>query len=219
MTRIGMLTLAPRRLAEETANQWTHGFGCVLSVIGAVVMLGAASAGNTMQLVGCAVYATSLVALYAASTLSHSFADPRRREFFRMLDQVCIFLLAVGSFTPFALLHLTGGAWWTLLVAMWVLALVGMFFRVRDMAKTIAIGFFLPVSWIPALAIARIAEVGQSGGLILVLAGALFYTIGLVFLINDTRVRYFHALWHLFTIAGSACHYFFLLHAVALWPT
>jgi hemolysin III len=202
----------------ETVNVWTHGFGWCLSLLGASAMMQAIiSRGDVGRVWGCGVYVLSLIALYAASTLSHSFED-RRRILFRMLDQVCIFLLVAGSFTPFALVHLRDGLWWVLLAVMWGVALTGIVARIRSGERTLHFGWYVALGWMPVLTLERIVHVAGLPGLALVLAGGLAYTGGTWFLNNDHRHPYFHAVWHLCTILGSALHYVFLYRYVALWP-
>lgn len=200
----------------EMANRLTHACGFVLSLVGAAVMLTtAAGTADAYRIVGCGVYVLSLVAVYAASTLSHSFDDPRTRDFYRLLDQVCIFLLVVGTYTPFGLVHLRHGAWWLLLAAMWLCAVLGIVVRMRRGSQAVAIPFYVLLGWMPVVGLWRILEVAPLSGLGLVLAGGLAYSGGTWFLANDHRRPYFHAVWHVCTIVGSACHYVFLLKYVA----
>src|SRR5262245_21170080 len=112
--------------AEELANAITHGIGLLLSIVGAIVM--AASVwghGDKWRMIGCGVYLASLMAVSVMSTLSHSFQSPRRREFFRALDQGTIYLLIAATYTPFALMYLRTMPWWILLTAVWSVALWG----------------------------------------------------------------------------------------------
>lgn len=208
-----------QRIPAETANQLTHLLGLLLSLAGSLVMLETVwSQTDRLRTVGCVVYLLSLVSLYAASTLSHSFSDPQRRTFYRTLDQVCIFLLTVGSFTPFAATHLRhvwGGG---LLAVMWVLAVVGIVVRIWRGDGAVAFLFFALLGWMPALALGDVAAVGGATGLALVLGGGAAYTGGIWFLVNDHRHPYLHAVWHLCTIVGSACHFWFLQWYVASWP-
>ena len=179
--------------------------------------MSAASAGGTRQIVGCGIYVASLMMLYGASTLSHSFKNPQLRHFFRLIDQICILVMAVGSFTPFALVHLKSGFGSVLLPAMSICvaaAIVARLFRGR---QNLAVIWYVLIGWMPILAATRFIEVGQGQGSTLVFLGAFAYMAGTFFLLNDTRVRYFHAVWHLFVIAGSTCHFLFLLNYVALW--
>ncbi|MBX3441880.1 MAG: hemolysin III family protein [Planctomyces sp.] len=208
-----------QRWAPETLNQWTHGFGAILSVIGAGVMLSTVlPTGDAWRIAGCAIYVASLVALYVASTLSHSFECGPRRDFYRMLDQVCIFLLVVGTYTPFGMVHHRENGWWMLLVAMWLLATMGIVERVRRGTQGTPFRTFVMLGWLPIIGFGRIHEVCQGPGLALVVAGGLSYLGGLWFLCNDVRRPYYHAAWHLSTIAGSTCHFLFLLEYVARVP-
>ena len=204
---------------EEKLNFLTHALGLLLSLVGATLLLRVARLyGDFWQVLGCAVYGFCLVAVYAASTLSHAFEHPGRRAFFRTLDQVCIFLLIAGTYTPFALVFLREGWWWLLLLAMWLMALVGIaakiFYRRAD---NVATAFYVLMGWLPLLA-ARPLFGRVPGAALLLLAGGVVYTIGTYFLMRDLRVRYFHAVWHLLVIAASACHYAAVMLFVVPWP-
>ena len=202
--------------SSETANQFTHALGFCLSLLGAGVLISTAmSSGDPYRIAGCAIYALSLVSLYAASTLSHSFADAERRKFFRMLDQVCIFLLIVGTYTPFGLVHARQGLWSLILIGLWLYALVGIGMRVRRPDETLRPLFFLMMAWMPVPILFRAYEVGHAGGLVMIIAGGLAYTGGVWFLINDHRHPYYHAVWHVCTIIGSLLHFLFVLQYVA----
>jgi hemolysin III len=196
-------------VAEETANQLTHGLGLVLSIFGAAVLVNSAKAhSDPLQLIGCSIYAASLVALYAASTLSHSFQEPRLRHFFRMLDQVCIFVLIAGTFTPFALSYFLHGWLWGLTLVMWGLTCVGVFFKVCFRRLTnVATSAYVLLGWIPIIAIRDIVNAVPSGALALIAAGGLLYCAGVYFLTNDEKTPYYHAVWHLFVVSASVCHY------------
>ncbi|OAI53201.1 hypothetical protein AYO47_05365 [Planctomyces sp. SCGC AG-212-M04] len=206
----------PGAWQPERANQWTHALGLVLSLAAGVVMLAVVwNSHDAGRLWGCAVYVGAMIALYAASTLSHSFKVGPHREFYRMLDQICIFVFIAACFTCFALTHLRDGFGMTLLLAMWALALTGVIVRLRSRSETLPIALFLPMGWLPVLVITRIYEVGNWPGLLLVLAGGLSYTGGFWFLANDEKRGWYHPAWHLSTIAGTAFHYMFLLEFVA----
>ena len=198
-----------RRISEETANLLTHGVGLVLSIVGSSTLVCVAlSRGNFWQTVGCSVYAGTLVALYASSTLSHSFQRPRARHFFRVADQVCIFLLIAGNYTPFAVAYLLEGWWWTLSVVIWGLALVGIIFKIFfSYLENVTVWAYILLGWLAIIGIQPIMARLPSMGLAWMLAGGVFYTIGTLFLARDEKAPYYHAIWHLFVIAGSACHY------------
>jgi hemolysin III len=203
-------------IRSESANQATHAAGLCLSLIGGGVLMAAAlQSSDPYRIAGCAVYALTLTALYAASTLSHSFSDTDRRRFYRMLDQVCIFLLVVGTYTPFGLVHARDGGWIAVLIGMWLYAFVGIGLRVRRPDETLRPLFFLLMGWIPAPILFRAYEVSHIGGLSMILAGGLAYSGGVWFLLNDHKHPYFHAVWHVCTIVGSAMHFLFVLKYVA----
>ena len=195
---------------EEFANCLTHVGGLLFAVVGAAVLFHAvAEHPNGALRLGCWIYALALVALYANSTLAHSFENPVRRHFFRSLDQGSIFLFIAANFTPFAIVYLHGETRWILLAIMWALALIGfgskVFWGYR--VESTAVTHYLALGWLPVAVVAPILRTLSTDGIIWCVAGGLCYTIGTVFLTLDTKVRYFHALWHLLVIAGSYCHF------------
>lgn len=215
-------TMAPdsRFAAEEFANAFTHGFGLVLSILGAVLLIGRALSGNLWHVAGCAIFAATLIAVYAASTLSHVYFSPGLRRRFRTLDQASIYLLIVGTCTPYALAYLRDG-WWPLLLGfMWILALSGavskIFFSHR--IEAVAIYLYILLGWMPILFTPWLVERVPVPALWWMLIGGLFYTAGTIFLILDTRYPHFHAVWHLFVIAGSSCHFYGIFVYVASLP-
>jgi hemolysin III len=201
--------MAIRNVPEETANQLTHGFGLMLSIAGAAVLISAAKAhSDRLQFIGCCIYAASLVALYTASTLSHSFRAPRARHFFRMLDQVCIFLLIAGTFTPFALSYYLQGWLWGLTLTVWVLTSIGIFFKLCfRRLNNVATGAYVLLAWIPVIGLREVVRMMPAGGLALIVAGGALYMAGVYFLSRDAEVPYYHAVWHVLVVGASVCHY------------
>ena len=212
---------APLPRIEETANCVTHALGFALSLVGTAALVRVMSQyGDTRGIVGVSIYGATLLALYAASTLSHSFEQPRLRHFFRTVDQVCIFLLIAGTFTPIALTYMRDGWGWALFIAVWGLAIVGIFTKIFfAKLETLAISAYVLLGWLPAIAIKPIIEIVPGAALTWILLGGIFYTIGTVFLMRDERVPFFHAVWHVFVIAGSACHYYAVMRFVVPWPS
>lgn len=206
----------PLPRAEEIANCATHALGFALSVVGTVVLLRlAAQYGDTLQMVGVTVYGATLVALYGASTLSHSFERPRIRHFFRTVDQACIFLLIAGTYTPISLTYLREGWWWALFVLVWGLALTGIFVKIFfAKLQTLGVWAYVLLGWMPVIAIEPIVAAMPAAALAWIVIGGVFYTLGTLFLLRDNQVPFFHAIWHLFVIAGSACHFFAVLRFV-----
>jgi len=196
---------------EEFINFLTHGGGLLLAVIGAWMLFSAVSAvpSSAMRL-SCWIYATALIALYGASTLSHTFDNPDRRHFYRSLDQGVIFVFIAANFTPFAIAHLADPLRWLVLSAMWTLALLGFTSKVfwRHQVEAISIKYYLALGWLPIVVVGPIFRSLPADGVVLFAGGGMCYTIGTIFLALDRRVRYFHALWHLLVIAGSMCHFF-----------
>jgi hemolysin III len=207
--------LAERLRDEEVLNSLTHAVGFVLSIVGAAwLMREVVRHGDRWQAAACAIYGGALIAVYAMSTLSHLFLDrPLLRRLFRMLDQAFIFLLIAGTFTPIAATYLRTGWWPALLAAMWVLALAGFFSKTvlghqvdaATSAAQVALG------WLPVLSAQPMLEHSPRALLLWMLAGGLCYTAGTFFLSRDLRYARFHAIWHLFVIAGSTCHFVAIL--------
>jgi hemolysin III len=205
------LSAASRSATDELLNASTHALGLVIAVIGALVMtLRVFDIGNAWLVASCGVYMTSLVAMYAMSTLSHSSTSPKWRSLFRRLDQAFIYILIVATYTPFFLAYLRGNAWWMLLGAMWVVALVGFAAKVcfAHRVEAVSITSYVVLGWMPVIAVPALWRAAPTAAIVSMIAGGLCYTVGTLFLVNDERVRHFHAAWHLFVIAGSACHFF-----------
>jgi hemolysin III len=210
---------SPHYSADEFLNALTHGAGLVLSIVGGVALVVCAYFnGGLWQVIGCSIYAMTLIGVYAASTLSHSSFRPERVRFFERLDQGFIYLLIVGTSTPFSLAYLRTPGWWLLFGAMWTFALCGfvakMFFAHR--IKSVAVWSYVLLGWMPILATGSLIGQIPSTALWWMLIGGLCYTLGTVFLVGDLKRFRFHAIWHLFVIAGSACHYFTILFFVAI---
>jgi hemolysin III len=199
---------------EEFVNALTHGFGLVVAIVGALVMMaGVQTHGDFRLATGCAAYLFTLIAVYAMSTLSHSATSPKWRTLFRQLDQAFIFLLIVGTYTPFSVANLHGVFWWAVLAIMWCVALAG-FASKAIFAHRIEGGSVLPylfLGWAMIIALPTVYRVAPAGEFALIIAGGVCYMIGTFFLLNDLKVRHFHAAWHVWVMAGSACHFLGLL--------
>ncbi|HTU25314.1 MAG TPA: hemolysin III family protein, partial [Pirellulales bacterium] len=205
-----------RHAPGELLNLLTHGFGLMLSLVAVDWML-AALAGHhdTLRVAGCILYVITLLAVYAASTLSHSFRTPRLRHLFRTIDQVCIFFLIAGTYTPWGLTFFFNPWGKVLMAAVWGMAFLGagikLFVKGHD---NVAVAFYVIQGWLPVLAISEFLQHCPAGSLLWMVAGGFFYTFGTYFLARDEHYSYFHAIWHLLVIAGSACHFYAVLHYV-----
>ncbi len=204
--------MQPRyHLGDILANAITHGIGAVLAIVGAAVLIVAASArGAAWQVVaGCSVFSATLVLVYICSTLYHSLVRTGARHVFHILDHSSIYLLIAGTYTPFTLVTLRGRLGWSILAVEWTLAAAGVVF------KSFAVGRFaiasalvyLAQGWFVVIAVVPLVHALGWHGVLWLGAGGLAYTLGMIFFALD-RLRYFHALWHLFVLAGSVAHYF-----------
>jgi len=201
---------------EELINSITHGAGLALSVAGLVVLVTlAALKGTVWHIVSCSVYGTTLVLLYSASTLYHSMRSPRLKRFFRIIDHVSIYLLIAGTYTPFTLVNLRGGWGWTLFGLVWGLAALGILFKIFFVGRfpTASTAVYLLMGWLAVIAIKPLLTLVPSGGLLWLLAGGLAYSAGVVFYAWE-KMPYNHAVWHVFVLTGSICHYFAVLFYV-----
>ncbi len=203
---------------EEIANSVTHGIGWILSIGGLVTLVSSATVtGGTLRVISCTVFGVTLVLLYAASTLYHALPNRRAKGVFRVLDHSAIFLLIAGTYTPLVLVAL-GGAWgWSIFGGVWLLALAGVLLNALAPGRWhwLSISLYLTMGWLVVIAIRPIIAAVDPGVLVLLVAGGLAYTGGLAFY-GWKSLRYGHALWHLFVLAGSVLHYFAILIAVAL---
>lgn len=200
---------------EELANALTHGVGFVASLVGfPILVLAAASRGERSALIGVSVFGATLVALYAASTLYHAVSHPTLKQRLRVLDHACIYLLIAGTYTPFTLGVLRGRWGWTLFGIVWTLAALGVLFKVLfgggAMAK-LSTAVYVAMGWVVIIAIKPLIAAMDSAGLMLLIAGGLLYTGGVVFYV-DQRRAWSHPVWHLFVMGGSVCHYFAVLY-------
>jgi hemolysin III len=200
------------RLGDILANAITHGVGAAFALAGAVYLIVASTRGSAWLVVSCTVYAATLFFVYLCSTLYHSLVRTRARHVFHVLDHSAIYLLIAGTYTPFMLVSMRGPVGWTLLGFVWALAIVGVIF------KSLAIGRFPAASatvyvlmgWCIVFGVRPLLHAISWHGMMWLGAGGLVYTLGIVFFAND-RLHFFHALWHVFVLAGSVAHYFAVL--------
>ena len=203
---------------EEVANTLTHGLGFLLSVLGAVaIAIQVLRKGDAWRVLGCMIYAPSLMAMYAMSTLSHICSASDSRRLSRVLDQAFIYVLIVATYTPISLAFLRTSPWWLFLAVMWTIAMFGFFSKIllAHRVDAVSIWIYVVLGWMPIVAGLALVDLVPDAALWWMLIGGLCYTVGTVFLFFDNHVRHFHALWHLFVVAGSACHFFVILLYVA----
>lgn len=201
----------------ERFNSISHLAGAALATVGtAVLITTAARLGDPWKIVSFAVYGAALVALYVFSTLYHSLRG-RAKQVLRKFDHCCIYLLIAGSYTPFALVSLRGAWGWSLLGAVWSLALLG---TVQEIwlargARLPSLIIYLLMGWLALVAASPLWLALTPAGFGWMLAGGGLYTAGLLFYATDHKLRHGHGIWHLFVLGGSTCHFFTVLLYVA----
>ena len=201
---------------EELASSVTHGVGVVLSLAGLTALVIYASRyGSAKHIVGSAVFGATLVFLYTSSTLYHSARSARLKHILRVIDHSCIYLLIAGTYTPFTLVTLEGPVGWSLFCIAWGLAAAGIVFQIFFVHrfKLVATLVYIGMGWLVIFAIKPLINAMPVGGLILVTAGGLAYTLGAVFYLLK-GMPFNHAVWHLFVLAGSTFHYLAVMRYV-----
>jgi hemolysin III len=207
-------------VSEEIAHAITHGLGVVLAIVGLTVLVARATLyGNIWHIVSCSIFGATLVMMYMASTLFHSIPLPRAKHILRVIDHTSIYFLIAGTYTPFTLVTLHGAWGWWMFGATWALALFGAVFKIfyTGRFEKLSLAVYLGMGWCMCVAIKPLWHALAPGGLILILAGGLSYTGGVAFYVFE-RMRYHHAIWHVFVLAGSVFHYFAVLLYVVPGP-
>jgi len=201
----------------ERFNSISHLVGAGLAVLGSVLLIvPAARMGDPWKIVSFSIYGAMLIALYVASTLYHSVRG-RAKVILQKLDHCSIYLLIAGSYTPFALVSLRGAWGWSLMGAVWTLAVVGILQEIwfAKGARVLSLVIYLLMGWLALVAVSPLWDALTPIGFAWLAAGGLFYTVGIIFYVADQRIRHGHGLWHLFVLGGSSCHFFTVLLFVA----
>lgn len=195
---------------EEIANTVTHGIGVILAIAALVLcVVFAALKHDPWMVVACAIYGASLVLLYMSSTLYHGIRKISAKRVFLVLDHSCIYLLIAGTYTPFLLGPVRGGWGWTMFGIVWGFALIGVIKEslARKRGGWVSSLIYLVMGWMVAVLITKLYATLSVFGFVMLLAGGALYSFGVVFYLMK-RVPYSHAIWHLFVVAGSVCHFF-----------
>ncbi len=215
MSSMTSASLARRpSFGEELANSLSHGLGLLLAIVGLpFLIMHAEHHGSVSAVVGAAIFGSSAILLYLASTLYHAIPQRRIKDILRLLDHAAIFLLIAGTYTPITLGVLHGGWGWTLFGLIWGLALAGLIFKalVGVRFPRLSTLLYVAMGWVVVIAIRPLWLHMAAGGLMWLAAGGLAYSLGVVFFVLDEKVRYGHFIWHLFVLAGTACHFFAVL--------
>ena len=206
---------------EEIFNSLTHGIGILISLAGMVLMIVFASRyGNANHIVSSAIFGLTLVMLYTASTLYHSFRKPMLKHVFKICDHSCIYLLIAGTYTPFLMVTLKGMLGWSLFAVVWTLIAAGILFKIFfvyrfNILSTIA---YILMGWIIIFAVKPLLHSLPEGGIAFLVAGGLAYTLGTIFYAWK-KLPFNHAIWHLFVLGGSICHFLAVILYVIPGPS
>lgn len=195
---------------EEIANSITHGVGVALSITGLVALVTMAAArGDAWQVVSFSIYGASLILLYLASTLYHGLPGERIKKTFKFFDHASIYILIAGTYTPFTLVAIRGGWGWSLFGVIWGLAVGGIIFKIRNTGRwgKVSAAVYVLMGWLCIIALHRMIAAISTEGLVWLFTGGVLYTGGLAFY-GWKKLPYNHAVWHLFVLGGSICHFF-----------
>jgi hemolysin III len=198
----------------ERFNSYTHLLGAVAAVVGsAVLVVLAARQGDAWKLVSFSVYGTSLFLLYLFSTLYHSTRG-RAKAILQKFDHNAIFLLIAGTYTPFTMVTLRGAWGWTLFGMIWGLAVLGMVvdsLHNKKARRILPISIYIVMGWLVLIALKPLLAALPTAAVLWLVAGGLFYTLGIIFYALDKKLRHAHGVWHMFVLAGSISHYLAVL--------
>lgn len=203
-------------MGEEIANSITHGVGAALSVAGLTLLVAlAAIYGDVWRIVSFSIYGSTLILLYLASTLYHSIQYPKVKHILRIFDHAAIYLLIAGTYTPFTLVSMRGPWGWSLFGIVWGLALMGVAFKTIFIGRyeKIATAAYVLMGWLVVVAFKQMVLTIPPGGIVWLVLGGVAYTLGVIFYAWN-KLPYNHAIWHLFVLAGSICHFFAILFYV-----
>ncbi|AJR07024.1 hemolysin III family protein [Photobacterium gaetbulicola] len=197
-------------VTEEVANSVSHALGMVFGIIGLVLLLVQAvgADADALSITSLSIYGASMILLYLASTLYHAIPFERAKRALKIFDHCAIYLLIAGTYTPFLLISLRTPLAITLMVVIWAIALVGIMLKIAFVYrfKRLSLATYLTMGWLSLIAIYPLAMSLATGGLVLLAVGGIVYSVGVVFYVNK-RIPYNHAIWHLFVLGGTVCHF------------
>ena len=199
---------------EEIMNAISHGIGILFAIIGLVILIVSSNkSGDTWHTVTFSIYGSTLILLYLASTLYHSCPNGRVKRILKICDHSAIFLLIAGSYTPLTLLVLRGKLGWTLFSTVRIIAIAGIIFKVFFIKqfKALSTVLYIAMGWIVIFAIKPLYLTLNTQSIVFLVAGGLFYTVGTIFY-SSKKLKYNHAIWHLFVLGGSVCHFFTMFY-------
>ena len=197
-------------VAEEIANSISHGIGCLFGIIGLVLLLNQAWAAqaDAVAIVSYSLYGGSMILLFLASTLYHSIPHPAARYWLKKFDHCAIYLLIAGTYTPFLLVALRTPLAYGLMAVIWGLELAGILFKltIAHRFKALSLVTYLCMGWLSLIVVYQLAMILPPGCIWLLAAGGIIYSLGVIFYVAR-RIPFNHAIWHLFVLGGSLCHF------------
>lgn len=214
MRKLSPGSLHQQSRGEELANSISHAIALLVMLVGTpFLIMNALRQGAAGQVIGSSIFSATAILLYLSSTLYHALAPGKVKRLFRIIEHSAIFLLIAGTYTPFTLGILKGVWGWTLFGLVWGLAVAGVMLKVfvRKPHPIASTSLYLFMGWLIILAINPLLARVPTAGLLWLLSGGLFYTIGVAFFATDSKLQYGHLIWHLFVIGGTTCHYFAVL--------
>jgi hemolysin III len=195
---------------EEVANVISHGVGLILGIVGLVLLLVKAvdHRADALTIVSMSIYGGSMIALFLASTLYHAIPHQNAKRWLKTFDHCAIYLLIAGSYTPFLLVSLRTPLAFGLMIVIWSIALIGIIMKIAFVYrfKRLSLVTYLTMGWLSLIVIYQLALNLDVGGLTLLAAGGVVYSLGVIFYVAK-RIPYNHAIWHAFVLAGCACHF------------
>lgn len=196
---------------EELANSLSHGLGCVAAMLGVPFLVAhSARQGDLLDVVGTSIFSATIVLLYLSSAVYHGLQKGPAKHVLRTVEHAAIYLLIAGTYTPFMLGVLRGPTGATLLGAVWIFAALGVGLKVSNKAShpVLSTGLYLLMGWLIVLAAEPLIAGMPGAALLLLIAGGLSYTLGVIFFALDSRIKFGHLVWHAFVLTGTTCHYF-----------
>lgn len=204
-------------LSEEIWHTSVHAVGIVFGVSILTLLLVLSSIyGNIWSIVSCAIFGTTVIMMYTASTVYHAVPNEAAKKILKKFDHIAIYYLIAGTYTPFLLVNMRGTLGWSLFVIIWALAFLGTYLKLKSgMTKTSGVKFwsialYLSMGWLIAFAIKPMIESIPTKGLVFLLLGGVFYTVGIFFYVWKSK-PYTHAIWHFFVLLGTIMHFFAVL--------
>ncbi|MBT4838895.1 MAG: hemolysin III family protein [Methylococcales bacterium] len=208
--------ISGQTIREEVVNTLSHALALLVSIIGIIMLIGYAShAGNSQYILYCSIYGATLILVYASSAIYHWVKSAHHKKFFQLCDHICIYLLIAGTYTPFMLIGLNNDLGWQLFALIWVLAGVGIIFKLvfKGRFELLSTLIYLGMGWVCLFAIEPLYQNLSTLEFNLLVIGGVTYSVGTIFFIVE-KIPFNHAIWHLFVFGGSACHYFSIVSFV-----